>query len=167
MGELPDNPADVEKTLEQFQTKLRDRPAIDPAVAQELETYRILSRNSAISKSLTYDRDFVKPVQNAFEDLVYDIASSVSTNDPNSMKQWAQEVLAHPAEDISGPWIDEHMALVKDGLARERIRSKAGNLSSKLDLPAACLESGHWVLSAKSLLDRKIEVRFEMAEHFV
>jgi hypothetical protein len=59
------------------------------------------------------------------------------------------------------------MALVKDGLARERIRSKAGNLSSKLDLPAACLESGHWVLSAKSLLDRKIEVRFEMAEHFV
>jgi hypothetical protein len=77
MGELPDNPADVEKTLEQFQTKLRDRPAIDPAVAQELETYRILSRNSAISKSLTYDRDFVKPVQNAFEELVYHGSTSI------------------------------------------------------------------------------------------
>lgn len=66
LGELPDNPADIEKTLEQFSTKLHDRPAIDPAVSEELETYRILTRNSEVQRSLSFDRDFVKSVNNAF-----------------------------------------------------------------------------------------------------
>jgi hypothetical protein len=129
LGDLPENPADVEKTLEQFQTKLRERPAVDPAVAQELETYRILTRNSEVQKSLTFDRDFVRPVQNAFSDLVTDLASSIPSNDPNSMKQWAQQVLANVPELITAEWLEEHLGQVRDGLARERIRSKAGNLS--------------------------------------
>jgi hypothetical protein len=133
IGELPETPAEIEQTLEEFATKVRaakSSGATIPAdVSAELDTFRKLSRNSSLEKSLTFDRGYIQPLRNAYRDVIEDFAASIPSNSPQQMAQWAQDLVTrYGPEQLNAGWLREHFGYISDDLARQRIASKVGNM---------------------------------------
>jgi hypothetical protein len=111
--ELPETPAEIEQTLEQFSTKVRESKtastALDPQTAEELVTYRILTRNSKIATSVSFSNSFVKPLESRWAKFANHLASSIPSNDQQAMQGWAANLNAnYKPEQITPQWLEEN-----------------------------------------------------------
>jgi hypothetical protein len=131
--ELKDD--DIGSALDAFAEKVRSArsaPAVDPAVAQELETLRVFSRASALEKSISLRRGFSEPIQASWRDIVDEIASYVDAP-PEQAQAWANELKAkHGPDAANSDWYSQQLNAMTRAtpLDRQRVANKIGNLSN-------------------------------------
>jgi hypothetical protein len=126
LGVSADDPVALQTLAERVRT-LKAGPVLPPEQAAEIEALRVISRASKLDSSLSYTRGYIQPIKAAWSSLIDDIAGSLPQTP--EVRSWAEGLKNHDPRKATSEWYQTHLNLVPDGIARQRIATKIGQLS--------------------------------------
>jgi hypothetical protein len=128
------NTGDPTATLDAIAQRVRElksAPATPPEDTEALAKFRLLSRSTNLNRFMGFENSYGKPIKNAFADLVSDIAANIPNAAPEQMAAWRDNNIRNYApEKLTGSWLKEHLDKIPDELAKRRVETKAGQMSS-------------------------------------
>jgi hypothetical protein len=169
LGVSADDPTALQTLAEKVKA-LKTAPALPPEERSEIEALRVISRASKLDQSLTYNRGYSQPVRALWSNIIDDLASGMQQTP--EVRAWAEDLKTkHNPKAATGEWFAEHLNMIPDGIHRQRIQNKIGQLSElqkSADQVAGEIASNgdlfrQWQALENEQAVQKIKNEFEMA----
>lgn len=130
---LSDNPEELTKTISDAVTKIRELKSVSasPEILSELDRLRGLSRSVGVLQSEEFTRDFVKPVDTAYADVITEMSKYFEASEEAIKKEFLDPLLTkfRPSQ-LSPEWWESQVELMTKAPApiRRKIEQKIANV---------------------------------------